>query len=64
MEKHEDDLMELFAKEAKVADVSKDLCSKRTKLCKKKQLWERDELWGCEQETAPVKRVENDASVT
>ena len=44
MEKHEDDLMELFAKEAKVADVSKDLCSKRTKLCKKKQLWERDEL--------------------
>ena len=44
VEEHEDDLMELFAKEAKVADVSKDLCSKRTKLCKKKQLWKRDEL--------------------
>ena len=44
VEKYEDDLMELFAKEAKVADVSKDLCSKRTKLCKKKQLWKRDEL--------------------
>ena len=44
VEEHEDDLMELFSKEAKVADVSKDLCSKRTKLCKKKQLWKRDEL--------------------
>ena len=44
VEKYEDDLLEVFAKEAKVADVSKELCKKRTKLCKKKQLWVRDEL--------------------
>ena len=44
VEKYEDDLLEVFVKEAKVADVSKELCKKRTKLCKKKQLWVRDEL--------------------